>query len=520
MKARSTMRRTKIILACVLTLGVAVVVGRIFAQTLNQAPMAAKPSATTPALNDGFASPAAAYPQIQSTYSGPSRTPVAESGQANPSYNPLSQPPYYGSLPSAATTNAQFVQPNQPWSARPRTRTVPDPNHPGKSIEVLYYEMVPGRVSSDLDAPADELAQEVAHLLTELRQDPASPPNPEELQKLRKLVAEEFDNRLQSQVSRLEKVQADVQRTYQLLERRNDQRDEIIERRVTQLLGEQDPLQWDYQPTLPVYPSSNQGYGTLPSQSPGGMPLMLPSYSNPQTTYPQVYVAPKSSADPVTTANQYVPGQSRWTSPPNPPNDNVATTSRSPEVDVLGSLVRHIQESRKILEESAGLDNTVAAFSRPNPSKVKEQLAQAEADLKFHTDRLNRAAELKKLDLADAQKQSEAANIEAENAQKLYRLKHISEVEQRLPQIKADVAKNAVKRAEIELSEIEQQLQWLASVNEKSSEQSPLPYAAPDSTDDVETNTDLNSSTPTDGPTPESTDEAVPENTPPLETRM
>ena len=541
MKARSTMRIVKVFLVCVLMFGVAAVAGWGIAHTTLPGETWPQASATT--LRSGSTTPAAAYTQTQNPYRQPTRPPVP--AQAAKADSPQSQPTHdrSNSVPAVNSPGWQSTASSQPtpgWdstassqptgtgqsgysSVTPRTviRYEPDPENPGqyKAVEEQVYPSIqPQQV-------LDETPQQIAVLMAELRHAPASPSNPEKLVKLRKLISEQFDKRHQSQVARLEKVQADVQRTQELLARRHEQRDEIIARRVTQLLGEQDPLQWDYQPAMPVYPASNPGYGTQyslptpslppvhapnpyysgqPSRPTPGLPSIPPLYASPQTAYPPVYRAPQSRPNVEPAANQDVPLQLYEEELRlNLPEKNVDGDWRAHLAEVLLPLVARIRKNRMILEKNVGRDKSVADFSQPNPSIVQAHLAQDETELKFYTDRLNSAAERKKLDLADAQKQYEVAHLQAEHAQKLYDKKEIDEFEWKYLQLKSGTAKNAVERAERELSDINQQLQLLESIQEKPSAQSPIPDAAPG-----------------DDPAPPSIDDAAPESTPPLETRM
>lgn len=220
----------------------------------------------------------------------PASTPQSVSSGFDP-YNKRTEGNYFfGEAPRQTLENGSAIgSPGQPMKVEFRHRMIPDPNNPGQQIEVSYAQMVPVDGPVDRSEPLDESSQQIANLLRELREAQESSPNPEKLQMLRKLVAEQFDKRHKSQVARLESIQAELQRTQEILDRRNGQRDEIIERRVAQLLGEQDPLRWDYQPAVPQLSSPYQGYPTprsaTPTTSPG-VPLSRPPL--PQFPYPNI----------------------------------------------------------------------------------------------------------------------------------------------------------------------------------------------------------------------------------------
>lgn len=285
------MRKIFVISAYILTFGAAVVVGAIFAQI--SVPSGAVISAQTPVPSTVNTYAIADNPQARQS---PSSTQDQNANQQGPSlwaapaqpqfaqaYPPISSPtPPNGYIQvnggqvagtdwQAPTGSPQYMV---PLAAPTRSALVRDPDNPGQF------------------KPVDESTQKIAILLHELREAQESSPNPEKLQTLRRLVAEQFDKRHKSQVARLETIQAELQRTQEILDRRNGQRDEIIERRLAQLLGEQDPLQWDYQPAVPQLSSPYQGYPTprsaTPTTSPGvpQFPIAPGQYPYPNITGP------------------------------------------------------------------------------------------------------------------------------------------------------------------------------------------------------------------------------------------
>lgn len=483
------MRRIFIFSACVLTLGAAVVVGAIFARMSAPSGTAIPGLTRVPGTGNAYAiadKPQARQAPVNANqYRSALSATLAQtqSGPASSTFSPATPPAGYrlypGIVPIApswqSSTDVPQNEARNQDTRRPgsQTRTVwvPDPDNPGqykpKSEQVYILSPTPGQPG--VAVPLDESTQQIANLLRELREAQESPPNPEKLQTLRKLVAEQFDKRHKSQVARLADVQAELQRTQEILVRRNGQRDEIIERRVAQLLGEQDPLQWDYQPAVPRLSAASQRYPTsqaTPTMTPSYYPPRLNASKTPlQFAYPDIGAGIKYPVP-------YPPGL-----PSDPPE---ASDSHSPEGNVpLMTTWSRIQESRRILAESAGLDATAIASLQPELDKAKEQLAQAHTELDIHQKGLLRSIELKEFDLVNAQKQYEAANIDANRAQKLYEQKAISDSDRRLLQLRANAAKNAVARAEMELNELNQRLHWLNSLAEDSSPQEQLPDASP-----------------------------------------
>lgn len=277
------MRKIFVISACISTLGAAVVVGAIFAQTSLPGGAAISAQARVPGTVETYA--IADNPQARQSPSntnqyqianqqGPSWRTAPAQPQFAQAYSPISSPTPPNGYGQVAGTDWQAPpggpQYMVPLAAPTRSALVPDPDNPGQFKPVYFPSQVPGQAVVPV---RDEAAQRIAILLHELREGQESSPNPERLQMLRKWVAEQFDQRHKSQVARLETIQAELQRTQEILDRRNGQRDEIIERRLAQLLGEQDPLQWDYQPAVPQNLSPYQGSPTLrfatPTTSPG-----------------------------------------------------------------------------------------------------------------------------------------------------------------------------------------------------------------------------------------------------------
>ncbi len=145
---------------------------------------------------------------------------------------------------------------------------------------VVYGEAyVPRRVVAGYAAFEDSsAARRIRELSDKIRALPEDQRPPDLMTEFKKLVAEQFEQRHQSQLERLDKILADAKATEAALKRREEQKDAIIQRRMLELLGERDPLNWDYQP------------GVLPS----GL------YTNPQAA-PSVFQPALASATPLAT---------------------------------------------------------------------------------------------------------------------------------------------------------------------------------------------------------------------------
>lgn len=346
MKSKSTFYRLMKISAVTATAIAAVAVGVLFGQAAND---------RAPARPSAGASLAAGSTQVQ--YGEPSRPAVVDQQRtassnlqaarpANGQFYPSTGIYGAGVVQSSADSNGQSNSPNRqggvpptgfpqfpapqqqppagavaqypgyqpnpnsvspfqaPQDAAPQTqnvttvRMVPDPNNPGQFIQKIethainvYGGSVPARLPN-----ATRRDIEIRHLAADLQQLPAEQRSQEKLDELKKRVAEQFEERHQAQVTRLAQVMAEVKRAQEILDRRDDQREEIINRRVAELMGQQDPLQWDYQPSTPTTDPH------FPSTSPANWspqpPISRPSPpATPQTPGDVNSEFPPSGAD-------------------------------------------------------------------------------------------------------------------------------------------------------------------------------------------------------------------------------
>ncbi len=193
----------------------------------------------------------------------------------DPAYrDPASPAPPYVS-PTALYSADDFQRVRVP---RVRTRYVPDPSNPGRyrAVTETVFE------DSSMSFAESELSQQISRFVQELRGQATAEPSEESIAKLKRLVQRQFDARHRAQVERFEEVLKNVEQARKVLASRENQKDEIITRRVNYLLGRVDPLDWEYRPAtpsgqelqrFPLAPPNVPGYyRATPAQLPDAAP--------------------------------------------------------------------------------------------------------------------------------------------------------------------------------------------------------------------------------------------------------
>ncbi len=179
---------------------------------------------------------------------------------------------YYNTrLPSEAIPN------HVPRSAQ-RIERIKEPNTGGT------YPMIGNfPAGNTLQAPRVEIAMEsdLDQLARQYRN--ATPANQESIGRtLTQKLTEVFEARHQEQVSRADKLRAELQQTQELLDKRVQLKSKIIERRLKELTGQQDELSWNPQ----VANSSPTGVTSdyLPGPMDNDHPQNARSWPNPNLT--------------------------------------------------------------------------------------------------------------------------------------------------------------------------------------------------------------------------------------------
>jgi hypothetical protein len=183
--------------------------------------------------------------------------------------------PYAVGLESSAAIAAipQDRDAPQSTAAVPSAAAAP-PSQNVRAGGVVYGFASPSKPLSTRQG--EVLAEQlVAQLVQQLRQKPEGEADPETLGRLRELVEKQFDLRHEAQMARLEKVLADAKQAQTILDQRAERKEEIVERRIAELLGQSDPLNWDYPAASP----------SAAYVSPYPYNYQIPVYSSPVSPY-------------------------------------------------------------------------------------------------------------------------------------------------------------------------------------------------------------------------------------------
>ncbi|WP_236696435.1 hypothetical protein [Rhodopirellula islandica] len=123
--------------------------------------------------------------------------------------------------------------------------------------------------------------ERIRQLLTQLRQTPTNDAHHKEMNAIRNELESEFKRMHEQQGSEIAAIEKRLQSLKNIHQQRAENQDKIIQRRIDQLLGRSDPLDWNYTPpTTPSYalvsPSFSNHYGYYPDGSyslPGRKPI-------------------------------------------------------------------------------------------------------------------------------------------------------------------------------------------------------------------------------------------------------
>ena len=156
---------------------------------------------------------------------------------------------------------------------------------------------------SDAESRAFELAQRIKQAESQTEQEPLQ-------QKLAEALAQAFDERRQQQQQAIERLEQQLKSLRELAAKRDERKDEIIQRRVAELLGQPDPLAWDAEVsgasgTRP--PTSTYAMAPVPQSLPAasrqGFPNFLPPAARPVAPTP----GPPASPPPGMPSPNYAP---------------------------------------------------------------------------------------------------------------------------------------------------------------------------------------------------------------------
>ena len=123
------------------------------------------------------------------------------------------------------------------------------------------------------DQRSRELAQQISAT-------PLSQRDEQKMQELRKLVNESFISKQETQEQRLAKLSEEVANTKKTLDNRKSNQTEIVERRMSELLGAPDTLSWNNEQRLSGFTAPATTYMELPPGSMGNSSVIPPAYGN------------------------------------------------------------------------------------------------------------------------------------------------------------------------------------------------------------------------------------------------
>jgi hypothetical protein len=228
---------------------------------------------STQAVAQEVVSPVAPPPVLPASYPAGSELKPAQSNRA-----PQLQPPQFAPYTTPAQPPAQ-VAPGEPIGL-PGPPVYHDPNRSG-----VVLPLQAGRYSiqvheTDGDAGKRIIAyqelQDDINKLLQRRHDPNSESQWAELrQQIVEATAKQFDLRQQLREREIEQLKQRLAEVESTVENRNKLKDEIVEKRVAEILREPDQLQWE---PLGISPPPN------------GPAMLLPSYGSTPAPPAQTYV--------------------------------------------------------------------------------------------------------------------------------------------------------------------------------------------------------------------------------------
>jgi type II secretory pathway pseudopilin PulG len=356
---------------------------------------------------------------------------------------------YQSSLVSAVPTQTSPYQPQQPQYVNPYS--TPYGSSPPAMMGPVNSLSMPSQVpqsripQSTERMPGSALDAEVQRLAIELRYANSEKRERLNHQLLSKLT-ESFDARQKSHVSQLMKLQGEVQKTQELIEKREKLKSQIIERRIKELTGQLDELGWD-----PITKSGTDAPSTQSASSPSvpyGFPSSPygqgPSTTLPPASYPYSSVNPNDISVPPQTTNSGAA-----------PSDvtGIASNSTDPTSQSQTSQRSFITIGFRLKQLLKELADENAINQIPNPSRRAIQLQSSIDETRAVWD-FEKLQFKNNLDVID--KEQRLVERQLENATEAI------DIQKNLAS-KGAANKTDVSKAEDQRSEIERQLLQLSS---------------------------------------------------------
>ncbi len=222
-----------------------------------------------------------------------------------------------------AVTYTQGTQTQNPFATRPK--------YQNRQPSAVYYTQPAQPQHAHPQDPAEQTAaKEINQLRNELQS--ATSDEKKELRKsLTEAVAKLFDLRHAAQSKQVEKLESELAEAKELHKKRGERKDEIVERRIAELLQSADDLAWNREIASPPAPTTYNFAQDLRANQ---------SYSAPPTGTYQVY--PPSNAAP-----SWVPQNPLSLPPPqsSTPPQFIPLNTQDPEPTTLLKAARNSTES-------------------------------------------------------------------------------------------------------------------------------------------------------------------------------
>lgn len=270
-----------------------------------------------------------------------------------------------------------------------------------------------GRLMTREDSKHNE---RIKQLVNQLRGSTSSNEMDAKLAEFRSELEQEFKRMHEQQGSEIAAIEKRLQSLKEIHQQRAENQDKIIQRRIDQLLGRSDPLDWNYTPpttppNVPVSPYFSDQYGSSP----------ISDNFHPKSPY----AYPESNSPRSTRSWQPSPYQSPTRSPQNPASSPIPPSYPGKLVEAFESALKAsdaavLEQSNKErlneyarLHEEGALPASELRRATLDYTSAQKQTALLKLQLQsIHRDltRYLKATELELADLIEKQKSTPSAN--------------------------------------------------------------------------------------------------------------
>ncbi|CAD78712.1 MAG TPA: hypothetical protein DDX19_22275 [Rhodopirellula baltica] len=363
------------------------------------------------------------YPQPNNLPYQESRAQIASelslSHQAYPNSDHQSQPGFNNQSKTTLRIDKQ-AQPAQEVDVPVTRRTMDKDGNISITTEYIRQRIplqLTGRLMTTEDSKHNE---RIKQLVNQLRGSTSSNEMDAKLAEFRSELEQEFKRMHEQQGSEIAAIEKRLQSLKEIHQQRAENQDKIIQRRIDQLLGRSDPLDWNYTPPntpfAPLSPYSSNQYGSSP----------ISDNFHPKSPY----AYPESNSPRSTRSWQPSPNR-----PPSPSPQKPASRPIPPSYP--GKLMEAYESALKASD--------AAVLEQSNKERLNEYT-------RLHEEGALTASELRRatLDYASAQKQTALLKLQLQSIQR-------------------DLARY-LNAAELELAALNEQQKTNPSANSKSAQ--------------------------------------------------